>query len=419
MLSKKALIGAWIVVGCTAANAQTSTNSPYTRYGLGDLSHQAFANNAAMGGIGYGLRDKSHINTLNPASFSSVDSLSFMFDTGMTFKMSNYKENNVKTNANNASFDYLAMQFRVHPRIGVAFGFLPYSQVGYQFSHSQPVAGKETVTMTNLFTGEGGLHEIFGGVGVKVFKNLSAGVRAGYLYGNIDYQTQSGVDIVSDLSIVYNSIKVRTYKMDFGLQYTYELDKANQLTFGVTYGLGHKLNTKETKGVQITDQSSFSNVNDTIVSDSYGMPHTFGFGVAFNHKRKLTVGMDYTLQKWGDVLYDNRKGMYKDRHRVALGAEYLPNPFAKNYLKRIRYRAGTYYSSPYLQLAQGEGPAEFGVSAGFGFPLYLFQRNTILSLTGQFVHTKPSVSTMLSENRFEIKLGLTFNERWFAKWKVN
>lgn len=34
-----------------------STNSPYTRYGFGQLSDQSFGNSKAMGGVAYGLRD--------------------------------------------------------------------------------------------------------------------------------------------------------------------------------------------------------------------------------------------------------------------------------------------------------------------------------------------------------------------------
>ena len=37
------------------AIAQNNTNSPYTRYGYGDLSDQSFGNSKAMGGIAFGL----------------------------------------------------------------------------------------------------------------------------------------------------------------------------------------------------------------------------------------------------------------------------------------------------------------------------------------------------------------------------
>ena len=37
-----------------AAVAQNNTNSPYTRYGYGQLSEQGSSNSRAMGGIAYG-----------------------------------------------------------------------------------------------------------------------------------------------------------------------------------------------------------------------------------------------------------------------------------------------------------------------------------------------------------------------------
>ena len=36
--------------------AQNNTNSPYTRFGYGDLGERSFGAGRAMGGVGYGLR---------------------------------------------------------------------------------------------------------------------------------------------------------------------------------------------------------------------------------------------------------------------------------------------------------------------------------------------------------------------------
>lgn len=419
MLKNKALLSALMIAGSLTAAAQSSTNSPYTRYGLGDLSNRGFANNAAMGGIGYGLRNSGHINMLNPASFTTVDSLSFMFDVGMSLKSSNYQENGIKNNAKNSSFDYIAMQFRLHPRLGMAIGFTPYSTVGYNFSTTQPVEGNENITATNLFYGDGGLQQITAGLGLKILDNLSVGVNAGYLYGSLLYQTTIGFSTSSDQTNVYNKIKVNSYVADFGLQYTQKISKNDQFTLGLVYGLGHTLNSTDTKGIQVTDNSSYSTVKEEITNNSYGIPHTFGAGLTYNRAKNWTVGVDYTLEKWSDAKYDNMSNAYDDRSKIAGGIEFLPNPLGRSYLKRIRYRIGAYHTSSYLNLPQCKGPSEFGVSAGFGLPLNLFQRNTILNITGQYVRVKPSVSNMLSENRFVIKLGLTFNEHWFMKWKVN
>ena len=80
-----------------------------------------------MGGIAYGLRNGLHINASNPASYSAVDSLTFILDAGMSLQNANFKEGNVKTNAKNSTFDYIAMQFRLVKGLGLTAGFLPYS----------------------------------------------------------------------------------------------------------------------------------------------------------------------------------------------------------------------------------------------------------------------------------------------------
>lgn len=419
MSSNKALFSALFIMGAVAANAQSSTNSPYTRYGLGELSDQAFAHNAAMGGIGYALRSSEQINVMNPASYSAVDSLSFMFDIGMGLKSSNYQENGYKTNAKNASFDYLAMQFRLHPRVGFAVGFTPYSNVGYKFSRTSDIENSDDVTLTNTFYGDGGLQQIFGGIGFKILDNLSIGANVGYLYGEIDYQTLATLSNGGDQTTTYNNISINSYIANFGLQYTQKLSKTDKVTLGLVYGLGHDLKSTETKGIQVTDGSSYSELTEETIKDSYGIPSTFGAGLTWQHKQNLTVGADYTLQQFENVKYDNSTDFYKKRTRIGAGIEYMPSLYGRNYLSRIRYRAGAYYSSSYMKLPEYDGPKEWGVSAGFGLPLHLFQRNTVLSITGQYVRVLPSVKGMLSENRFVLKLGLTFNEHWFMKWRVN
>ena len=65
------------------ALAQNGVNSPYTRYGFGQLSDQSTTANRGMGGISYGLRNKL-INVGNPASYSAIDSITFLFDAGIS-----------------------------------------------------------------------------------------------------------------------------------------------------------------------------------------------------------------------------------------------------------------------------------------------------------------------------------------------
>ena len=85
--------------------AQNNTNSPYTRYGYGQLAEQGASNSLAMGGVAYGIRDKAHTNFVNPASYTAVDSLTFIFEGGLSLQNTNFDNNSNKVNAKNTRLD--------------------------------------------------------------------------------------------------------------------------------------------------------------------------------------------------------------------------------------------------------------------------------------------------------------------------
>ena len=406
------------------AVAQSGSNSPYTRYGYGQLSDQSFGNSKAMGGIAYGLRNGLQVNAANPASYSAVDSLTFLFDAGMTLQNANFKENGIKTNAKNSTIDYIAMQFRLWERMGMTAGFLPYSIVGYNMSNTKEISTDEhgnPISSRANYTGEGGLQQVFVGLGYKVFDNLSIGANLSYFYGDILHKATTTFSNSNAYSSVRaDKIEISDYKLDFGLQYTQNFGKKHSLNLGLVYSYGHDLNGKGYKfNETYTSESSYplTQTVDTI-SSAFSLPHTFGAGFTYVYDKRLTIGMDYTLQKWEEINFFNEKGKFQNRNKISFGAEFLPNPLSRNYLKRIRYRIGAYYSDPYTKVNEQEGAREYGVSFGFGFPVEVFQNRSILNLSGQYIKVSPKVKGMLEENYLRINIGLTFNDRWFMKWKV-
>lgn len=403
--------------------AQTTTNSPYTRYGFGQLSDQSFGNSLAMGGISYGLRNGFHVNTSNPASYSAVDSLTFIFDAGLSLQNANFKEGNVKTNAKNSNVDYIAIQFRLAKGLGFAAGFLPYSTVGYNMSRNNVVTTDEygtTTTATQSFNGEGGLQQVFFGLGYNVFKGLSVGANFSYLYGDISHTSSTTFSNSNAFSSARtHKIDVSDYKLDFGLQYTHQLKEKHLLNIGAAYSYGHELNSTGYEYIEKYSNSTLATQSVDTIQNAFAIPHTFGLGATYVYDNRLTVGADYTLQKWEDAKFFNKKNAFQNRTKVSVGAEYLPNPIGRNYLSRVRYRLGAYYSSPYAKIDGKDGNREYGVSFGFGLPLYLYQGRSILNISGQYVKVSPKIKGMLEETYLRINIGLTFNERWFMKWKVD
>ena len=143
----------------------------------------------------------------------------------------------------------------------------------------------------------------------------------------------------------------------------------------------------------------------------------------------MKVGFDYTLQKWGSLGYPTysansseswalRDGIYMDRSKFNLGFQYC---YAENgrasFLKRVHYRAGVSYATPYYKVNGVDGPKEISVSAGFGIPIMNgYNNRSQLNIGGQWV--KSSAKDLIKENSFRINIGFTFNEDWFKKWKM-
>ena len=424
MIRYKKLVTTCLVAFCAIiAMAQSGTNSPYTRYGFGHLSDQSFGNSKAMGGISYGLRNGFQINASNPASYSAVDSLTFLFDAGLSLQNANFKEGNVQTNAKNSTVDYIALQFRLFKGLGLTAGFLPYSIVGYKMGQTHQLGTDglgNPIKVSDTYTGDGSLQQVFIGLGYSVFKNLSVGLNFSYLHGDISHAIATTFNNSNAFSSVRtDKISVSDYKLDFGIQYTQPLGEKHKINLGAVYSLGHDMNSTGYKFTETYASQGSALQTQTVdtIPNAFSLPHTFGVGATYVYNNRLTIGLDYSMQKWADIKFFNKDGAFTNRSKLAFGVEYVPNPSSRGYFKRIKYRAGAYYSDPYTKVNAQEGAKEYGASFGFGFPI--FQSKSILNISGQYIKVSPKVKGMLEESYLRVNIGLTFNERWFMKWKVD
>lgn len=361
-----------------------------------------------------------------------MDSLTFIFDAGISGQLTNFEENGKRINAKNANFEYVAAGFRAFKHLGVSFGIMPYTNVGYSYSNSHKVGDADATTYYNTYKGTGGIHQIYLGMGWEIFKGFSLGVSGAYLWGDYERQiVNSYSDSYTNTLSKYYTASITDYKVDFGAQIAIPFSKKSNLTIGLTYGLGHKMAADpECKVISTNSQTLVSDTASYVIKDGFEMPNVMSGGFMLNLAEKLRIGADYQLQKWGDVgfpVYTNSnngpsyqvsKDYFKDRHKVTIGGEYCKNPTSNKFFQRIRFRAGASYATPYFKINGKDGPKEISVSAGFGIPIMNGWNNrSVLNISGQWVRL--DASNLLRENTFRINIGLTFNERWFMKWKVD
>lgn len=411
-----------------SAHAQSGTNSPYSQYGVGVLSDQSQGFNRGMNGVGLGVRRGNVVNTLNPASYSEVDSLTMLFDVGLSGQLTNFKEGSTSVNARNADFEYAVGSFRLLPSVGVGFGILPYSNVGYQYSTMTYLNSTEGA-IAESYTGSGGFHSAFIGVGWRIVKPLSVGVNIGYLWGSLNRQVASGsTETINSLSKKY-SATVDNYIVDFGVQWSQNLGLHDNVTVGATFGLGHKLNADaKCEIINVNSTVSESDTTSLVAHDGLELPMTYGIGLAWNHRQQWLVGADFTLQQWGKTgfpvydsqrnTYSSRKGFLTDRYKVSVGADFVPDGMSRKFFNRVHYRFGGGFATPYYYINGNKGPREYSASIGFGFPLQnAWNNRSVLNLSARWSHL--SAKDMITENTFMLNIGLTFNERWFMKWKID
>lgn len=201
------------VLSSVFGTAQNNTFSPYSRYGLGELTQPTFAHNAGMGGANIALKPDSlmpiFINAGNPASYALIRVTTL--EVGGNGIYTRFKGSNSSLTKWSTNFAYGALGFPIRKNGGACFGIMPYSNVGYDLKTSVTENGIGNVDY--LYTGSGGLNKAFIGYGLMPFSKRLGNFRRKHLYVPDSLKTLSrssyamrevGSELLSDLSIGFN-----------------------------------------------------------------------------------------------------------------------------------------------------------------------------------------------------------------------
>mgnify|MGYP006280047015 CR=1 FL=1 len=411
-------------------SGQKMINSPYSRFGPGIIEQQGSLKSRSMGGAGIALRDPSSINYLNPASFSSVDTNSFVFDFGMEYQANFLSEGDNSYYSDDINFHHLSMAFPITKWMGFATGIVPYSNGYYNMVQNieegdalyDPLIGD----YRNTHEGSGSYNNFFAGVGFSPLKNLSLGINFTYLFGNIE---RDNIYLFTSDNNQFNNIsseKIRVYgfNFDYGVQYSLELKNDYFASMGLSYSVkqSYKSEYEKTFARYAPYQDTGYSVDTlTHVSDDNArveLPEEMGLGIAFGKKDLFMLTADYTQSKWNDISFAGYGQYLVNSSSVKLGAEFIPDKDANyNYFNRVEYRIGGHVSESHL-MVNGEQLKEFGITFGAGFPMN--RSKSKINLHIEYLNRAGSSDSGLhNENCLTVGISLNLYDYWFMKQKYN
>ena len=404
----------------TTLHGQKRTYSPFSRYGVGELNNTGYGQNAAMGNTGIGLKSDNHLNILNPASYSGIDTMSFFFEAGITGFSQEFSSGDGNETYNNIDFTYFAMGFPISRKIHTSFGLRPFSNSGYKFEFSDG-------TNNNRAIGTGNLTSAYGGFSIQPTPNLSLGIHGSYLFGNIQHTTfiEFPEDEAAYKYGVQSELHASDFFFDLGAQYTHQLAEDKSVTLGLTYrpktAINGDFQRTVAKGTDYSEDGKLFSTNyiiteatDTSDVSGFDMAQSIGIGVSYKKGDQLLLAADYTTSNWGDVTFPDGHTKTTNNMLFSAGAQYTPNSRSENYLARMKYRAGLKYGEEYIQIGDDK-INNFGITFGIGLPYN--RSKTSVNLVFEYGTKKPTGNLDMSETYGKVTLNFTFHEFWFNKWK--
>ena len=405
-------------------NAQNHLNSPYSRFATGDMSVRTSGSVLGMGNVGYAFQSATVINFANPAAYIAFDTLSCLVEGAFSVKNHTLRSGSVSQKGTTAYIDYLSIGTSISKWWKTAIGYQPFSNMTYEVATADTIAGLGAYEA--YYSGSGGLNEIYWGNAFRLYKGLSVGFNASFIFGKYANSRVSNFENTNAVSLQIDRVnRIKGFYFTAGLQYIVPIKDKWSIGLGVVYTPSLKFWNKNTSLITtyLGDINALSpTLLDTLYpqgeqKQTYQMPQSVGGGISWAKNNQFHIEANFTWTQWSKYKEAGRlDSALVDAYKFALGGSITPKYNSSNYLARVTFSLGANYELTRLMLNNMQID-KFGINFGLVFPLK--KSKTCLGVILEYGRTGTIKKDLIQENYFTVMFNVRLHEKWYQRIKLD
>ena len=404
--------------------SQTNTGSPYSLNELGEINFLGNVSNLSMGGIDSAI-DSIEFNINNPSSLAKLKTTNYLI--GTFYKSTGISNVNSTDNINTANINYIAVGIPTK-RFGFGFGVLPYSSVGFNLQSTEEYNTANSIT-SRLFGAEGNINRAFVSIGLPILKYLSLGASANYNFGKFNYEKFNLIENVNYGIFSNSSSEISGFTYNFSSNLSIPLK--NDFTLNLVYSFYpegdldsyniESLYTSNTSSITLESLGDFVDVDLNsrgLENTKLPVPKKSVYSLGLEKKNSWFIGFQYESKlssNFENVFLDTQNVSYRDSNSLSIGGYIIPDSSSLiSYWKRVKYRIGIKNEKKSI-IVNNLPINHFSLNLGLGLPIAGLSKANL----GLEIGKVGDNDSLVKENYFALRLGLSLNDVWFIKRKYN
>ena len=414
----------FFVLSTSFVVSQTNTGSPYSLNELGEINFLGNVSNLSMGGIDSAI-DSIEFNINNPSSLAKLKTTNYLI--GTFYKYTGISNVNSTDNINTANINYIAVGIPTK-RFGFGFGVLPYSSVGFNLQTTEEYNTANSIN-SRLFGAEGNINKAFVSIGFPLLKYLSLGASANYNFGKFNYEKFNLIENVNYGIFSNSSSEISGFTYNFSSNLSIPLK--NDFTLNLVYSFYpegdldsyniESLYTSNTSSITLESLGDFVDVDLNsrgIENTKLPVPKKSIFSLGLEKKNSWFLGFQYESKlssNFENVFLDTQNVSYRDSNSLSIGGYIIPDSSSLiSYWKRVVYRIGIKNEKKSI-IVNNLPVNHFSLNLGLGLPIAGLSKANL----GLEIGKVGDNDSLVKENYFALRLGLSLNDVWFIKRKYN